>query len=148
MQVILLEKIDKLGKIGELIQVRSGYARNFLIPKGKAVIGTKKNIELFEIQRKKIELEKINQLSLAKIRADKVINLGLIHIYVKSGEEGKLFGSIGARDIANRISELGVLVKKSEIKLSSGLIRNIGIYEVIFQPHLEHTISIKINVSS
>ncbi|CAL4325590.1 50S ribosomal protein L9 [Buchnera aphidicola (Eriosoma grossulariae)] len=148
MQIILLKKVDKLGQIGELIYVKSGYARNYLIPTGKAMIGNKKNIELFELKKTQMEAKKNHQLALSKQRAEKIIKIGLINILAKSGEEGKLFGSIGSRDIADHISSLGITVNKNEIKLPNGLLKNIGIHEIIFQPHFELLIPIKINIVS
>ncbi|XRX42645.1 MAG: 50S ribosomal protein L9 [Buchnera aphidicola (Eriosoma harunire)] len=148
MKVILLEQMDNLGHIGTLLNVKSGYARNFLIPTGKAIIGNKENIKFLSMQKSKLKAEKIHQLSMAKERANRILNFGLIDIKVKSGEEGKLFGSIGSKDIAASILALGESIDRKEIKLPNGLIKNIGIHEILFQPNSEYVVPIKINIIS
>jgi large subunit ribosomal protein L9 len=148
MQVILLAKVKKLGNLGELVNVKSGYARNYLLPKGKAILATKKNIEIVESQ--KIELrEKIaSKLNIAKTRAKKIKLMGSIIIRSKSGEEGKLFGSIGSRDIAEAITLLGVSVNKNEIRLPNGILRHTGEHKVIFLPHNEIRLEITVDIIS
>lgn len=132
MKVILLDKIDNLGGLGEEIIVRSGYARNFLIPKSKAIVATKKNIKIFKEQQIKLN-EKIAEIqNKAKSYSTKINELGHITISVKSGIEGKLFGSIGAKDIANVLSKtIGFKILKSQIRLPRGsALRAIGTYQI------------------
>ncbi|KAA5738129.1 50S ribosomal protein L9, partial [Acinetobacter baumannii] len=97
MQVILLDKIGNLGGLGDTVNVKSGYARNFLIPQGKAVMATKGNVEMFEARRAELEAKVAEQLTAAEARAEKVNALEAVVIAYKAGDEGKLFGSIGTR---------------------------------------------------
>ena len=95
MQVILLDKVANLGSLGDQVNVKAGYARNFLVPQGKAVPATKKNVEFFEVRRAELEAKLADVLSAANARAEKINALGSVTIASKSGDEGKLFGSIG-----------------------------------------------------
>ena len=137
MQVILLDKIGNLGGLGDQVNVKSGYARNFLIPQGKAVMATKGNVEMFEARRAELEAKVAEQLTAAEARAEKVNALEGVSIASKAGDEGKLFGSIGTRDIADAITAAGVEVAKSEVRLPEGALRNIGEFEVSIQLHSE-----------
>ena len=137
MQVILLDKIAHLGKVGDQVNVKSGYARNFLIPQGKAVMATKANIEHFEARRAELEEKAAQALAAAVDRAARLEALGSVTIASKAGDEGRLFGSIGTRDIADAITAKGVEVAKSEVRLPNGLIRTLGEHEVTFQFHGE-----------
>ncbi|WP_422667442.1 50S ribosomal protein L9 [Buchnera aphidicola] len=137
MDVILLSNINKLGNSGTRIRVKSGYARNFLIPKGKAILANKKNVESFEAQRIALEQEKTSKLIIAQERAEKIKNIQSIKIFSKSGSEGKIFGSVGIRSIIKELTLLGFKVHKKEIKLPNGSLRKIGLHEIIFQPHYE-----------
>ncbi|KGY11159.1 50S ribosomal protein L9 [Vibrio tubiashii] len=137
MQVILLDKIGKLGALGETVNVKSGYARNFLIPQGKAVMATKANVEMFEARRAELEAKAAEQLAASEARAEKVNALEAVVIASKAGDEGKLFGSIGTRDIADAITAAGVEVVKSEVRLPEGALRNIGEFEISVQLHSE-----------
>ena len=137
MQVILLDKIAHLGKVGDQVNVKSGYARNFLIPQGKAVMATKANIEHFEARRAELEEKAAQALAAALDRAARLEALGSVPIASKAGDEGRLFGSIGTRDIADAITAKGVEVAKSEVRLPNGLIRTLGEHEVTFQFHGE-----------
>ena len=110
MQVILLDKVANLGSLGDQVNVKAGYARNFLVPQGKAVPATKKNVEFFEARRAELEAKLADVLSAAEARATKINELGSVTIASKAGDEGKLFGSIGTRDIAEAISAAGVEV--------------------------------------
>ena len=116
MEVILLDKIAKLGGLGDKVTVKSGYARNFLLPKGKAVFASKANVEHFEARRADLEKKLAEQLTAAQARAAKLAELAEITIASKAGDEGKLFGSIGTRDIADAITEAGVEVVKAEVR--------------------------------
>ncbi|CAL4325908.1 50S ribosomal protein L9 [Buchnera aphidicola (Protaphis terricola)] len=135
MEVILLLKINKLGDIGSIIKVKSGYARNYLIPQGKAILANKKNIESFKAQKVQLEKEDINKLLIAKDRAEKIKNIKSITIYSKVKKEGKIFGSVGIRNIINKLSQINIKINKKEIKLPNGLLRHLGEHTVIFQPH-------------
>ncbi|AXH63748.1 50S ribosomal protein L9 [Providencia huaxiensis] len=135
MQVILLDKVANLGSLGDQVNVKSGYARNFLVPQGKAVPATKKNIEFFEARRAELEAKLADVLAAAQARAAAVTALGSVTLASKAGDEGKLFGSIGTRDIADAITAAGVQVAKSEVRLPNGVLRTTGDHEVHFQLH-------------
>ena len=137
MQVILLDKIAHLGKVGDQVNVKSGFARNYLIPQGKAVMATAANIEHFEARRAELEEKAAHALAAAVDRAARLEALGSVTIASKAGDEGRLFGSIGTRDIADAITAKGVEVAKSEVRLPNGLIRTLGEHEVTFQFHGE-----------
>ena len=137
MQVILLDKIAHLGKVGDQVNVKSGFARNYLIPQGKAVMATKANIEHFEARRAELEEKAAQALAAAADRSTRLEALGSVTIAAKAGDEGRLFGSIGTRDIAEAITAKGVEVAKSEVRLPNGLIRTLGEHEVTFQFHGE-----------
>ena len=125
MQVILLEKIRNLGTLGEEVKVKSGYARNFLVPQGKAVYATKENIAKFEQRRAELEKRSAERLADATVRKEKLEALPPLTFTVKAGEEGKLFGSIGTRDIAELITKAGLPVEKREVLLSQGVLRRV-----------------------
>lgn len=146
MQVILLDKIAKLGGLGDQVAVKSGYARNYLIPQGKAVMATKANVEHFEARRAELEAKVAATLAAAQARAEKVAALGVVTITSKAGDEGKLFGSIGTRDIADAVTAAGLNVTKSEVRLPEGVLRNTGEYEVSLQLHSEVFATVKLNV--
>ncbi|WP_054673980.1 50S ribosomal protein L9 [Parasalinivibrio latis] len=146
MQVILLDKIANLGGLGDQVAVKSGYARNFLIPQGKAVMATKANVEFFEARRAELEAKVAEALEAAKVRANAVEALEGVEIASKAGDEGKLFGSIGTRDIADAITAAGVEVKKSEVRLPEGALRTTGEFEVSIQLHSEVFATAKIVV--
>ena len=146
MQVILLDKIGNLGGLGDQVNVKSGYARNFLIPQGKVVMATKENVAMFETRRAELEAKVSEQLAAAEARAETVNTLEGVIIASKAGDEGKLFGSIGTRDIADAITAAGVAVVKSEVRLPEGAIRNIGEFEVSIQLHSEVFATAKIAI--
>jgi large subunit ribosomal protein L9 len=145
MEIILLENVGRLGGLGDKVNVKAGYGRNFLVPFGKAVPATKTNIESFEVRR--VELEKIaaEKLSAAQARAE-TLNVLELTVVAKSGDEGKLFGSIGTRDIADLIIAAGVAVDKSEVRLPEGVIRELGNFEVDVQIHSAVTATVKLAV--
>lgn len=145
MELILLEKISGLGNLGDKVTVKPGHARNFLIPQGKAVRLTTENLEKFEKQR--AEWEKIAQgkLSEAQKRADDIKKLNIV-IPASVSEEGKLYGSVGTRDIAQAITNLGVKIEKSEILLPHGAFRFVGEYDVILHLHSDVELTVKISI--
>ena len=145
MEVILLESIGKLGQLGDKIAVKGGFGRNYLIPQGKAVPATEENIARFEERRAELEKAEADKLTAAQARADELNDLE-ISVVAKAGDEGKLFGSIGTRDIAEAISEAGVAVEKSEVRLPAGVIRTIGEFDVALQLHPEVTAHMKLTV--
>ena len=144
MEIILLDKIANLGGLGDTVNVKAGFARNFLFPQGKAVPATKSNIELFEQRRAEYEAKVAEELSAAQARADKVAELGEVTIAAPAGDEGKLFGSVGTRDIADAITAAGVTVSKAEVKLPTGTLRETGEYDIDLQLHSEVTTSVKV----
>ena len=146
MQVILLDKIANLGNLGDQVAVKSGFARNFLFPKGKAVPATKANIETFEARRADLEAKIAEELVAAQARAEKLEALAEVTLVSKAGDEGKLFGSIGTRDIADAISAVGVEVAKSEVRLPLGTIRETGEFDVAIPVHSGVTATIKVIV--
>ena len=138
MQVILLDKIVHLGNVGDQVNVKSGFARNFLIPQGKAVMATKANIEHFEARRAELEAAAAASLAAAQARAAQVSALGSVTIASKAGEdEGRLFGAITTRDVAEAVTAAGVEIAKSEVRLPNGPIRTLGDHDVRFQLHGE-----------
>lgn len=137
MQVILLDKIAHLGNVGSQVNVKSGYARNYLIPQGKAVMATAANVEYFESRRAELEAKAATALAEAQARAEKIAALESVTIASKAGDEGRLFGSITTRDVAEAVTAAGVEVAKSEVRLSTGPIRTTGEHEVKFQLHGE-----------
>ncbi|MBU2203707.1 MAG: 50S ribosomal protein L9 [Gammaproteobacteria bacterium] len=146
MQIILLDKVSNLGGLGDNVTVKSGYARNFLFPQGKAVPATKANIEKFEARRAELEAKLAADLAAANDRAAKVAALGEVTIASKAGDEGKLFGSVGTRDIADAITEAGVKVSKAEVKLPNGTLRETGEFDIDVQLHAEVTATVKVVV--
>jgi len=146
MQIILLDKVANLGGLGDNVAVKSGYARNFLFPQGKAVPATKANIEKFEARRAELEAKLADDLTAANDRAAKLAALGEVTIASPAGDEGKLFGSVGTRDIANAITAAGVEVSKSEVKLPVGTLRETGEFEIDLQLHAEVIATVKVVV--
>jgi large subunit ribosomal protein L9 len=144
MDIILLDKIANLGGLGDKVTVKSGYARNFLFPQGKAVPATKVNVEKFEARRAELEAKIAEQHAAAQARADKISALGEVTIASPAGDEGKLFGSVGTRDIAAAITAAGVEVTKSEVKLPVGTLRETGEFEIDLQIHSDVTATIKL----
>ena len=144
MQVILLEKVRNLGELGDQVNVKSGYGRNFLLPQGKAVSATKENKAIFDAKRAELEKAQAATLAAAQARAEK-FNGFILKIARKAGEEGKLFGSVGTSDIAEAATAAGVELAKSEIELSRGTLREVGDHEVGISLHPE--VQCKITVS-
>ena len=147
MEIILLEKIPNLGGLGDKVSVKPGYGRNFLIPQGKAVAATAEKIAQFEQRRAELEKKAAESLAAAQVRADAIAKL-IVSIAHKAGEEGRLYGSIGTRDIADAITKEGVQVEKHEVRLPTGAIRNIGDYEVAIQVHGDVVAQLQLKVIS
>ena len=145
MQVILLEKIDKVGLLGDLVEVKSGFARNFLLPQGKAEMATPDNVEAF--QQRRAELEKQQADALADANARKATLDGTtVSITSRSGTEGKLFGSIGAEEIRAAFEAAGQTVDKKEIRLSEGPLRLVGEHTVTLHLHPDVNADVIVNV--
>ena len=143
MQVILLEKIRNLGELGDSVTVANGYGRNFLLPQGKAVPATKDNLEKFEARRAELEKKAAEALSAAEKRAEQFAEL-TVTIEAYAGDEGKLFGSVGTKDIADAASAAGVALEKSEVRLPEGAFRNTGEFEVSIHLHTDVDATLKV----
>jgi large subunit ribosomal protein L9 len=149
-EVILLEKMRNLGALGDMVKVKPGFARNYLIPQSKAVFANKENIAKFEQRR--AELEKIaaekHQQALARQKI--IMDVGVLTILAKVGEEGKLFGSIGTRDIVDALNlalgKTDVTVEKHEVQLSEGTLRHLGEYDITLDLESDITATVKVNV--
>lgn len=148
MEVILLEKMRNLGALGDKVRVKPGFARNYLIPQGKAVYANKENLAKFELRR--AELEKIAQekYQQALVRQQAINQLGVITIKAKAGEEGKLFGSIGTRDIMEALHALGADIEKREICLPEGTLRTLGEHEILIELEGDVAATIKLNIEA
>lgn len=145
MEVILLEKVANLGSLGDKVKVKAGYGRNFLLPYGKAVPATADNLKAFEERRAELEKAAAEKLAEAQTRGE-TLEGSSVTITSKAGEEGKLFGSIGVRDIADAITAAGTEVEKSEVRLPEGPIRVVGEYEIELQLHSDVTVAINLAV--
>ena len=137
MEVILLDNVGSLGGLGDRVDVKPGYGRNFLIPQGKAVPATPENGEKFEARRAELEAAAAATLGAAQKRAEGIQALEQVQIAATAGEEGKLFGSVGTRDIAEALTAAGCDTDKSEVRLPDGAIRELGEYEIMIQLHAE-----------
>jgi len=146
MEVILLENIGNLGSLGDTVDVKSGYGRNFLIPQGKAVPATEDNVAKFEARRAELEAAAAQATAAAESRAETINALGLISITAIAGEEGKLFGSVGTRDIADAVTAAGAEIDKAEVRLPEGALRELGEYEVAIQLLGDVTASVAVAV--
>lgn len=144
MEVILLDKVNKLGGIGDVVAVKPGYARNFLIPGKKAVMATKANLASFEERRAELEAQAAARKAEAVARGEALVGKTFT-ITANAGDEGKLFGSVGAADIADVIST-AVTVAKSEVRLPDGALRHTGSYEIDVQLHAEVVIPVTLNI--
>ena len=146
MEVILLDKVENLGNLGDKVNVKSGYGRNYLLPQGKATMATPENIKVFEERRAELEKQAADKLSAAQARAAKLNELE-ISITANAGDEGKLFGSIGTHDIAEVLTNnAGIEVHKSEVRLPNGTIRNVGEYSIDLHLHSDVDATIKLIV--
>ena len=148
MEVILLDKLAHLGGLGDKVKVRNGYARNYLLPQKKAVMATKENLAKFEAQRAELEAKIAAELKAAEDRAAKLAAIGTVTILAKAGDEGKLFGSIGTRDIADALTAAGCEIHKSEVRLPEGVLRSVGEYEIALQLHADVKSVIKLVIAA
>ncbi len=148
MQVILLEKVQKLGNLGDEVKVKSGFGRNFLVPNGKALPATKANREVFESRRADLEAAAAKVLGEAEQRKEKLVAAGDLSIMANAGVEGKLFGSITAADIADQLNAAGADIDRNEVRLPSGPLRHTGEYNIDVQLHADVIVTVKVDVTS
>lgn len=147
MDVILLERIKNVGELGDKVNVAAGFGRNFLIPHGKAVAATAENLKAFEARRAELEAKANEHLAQANARAEK-LNALVVGITAKASEEGKLYGSIGTRDIAVAVTEAGSEIHKSEVLLPEGPIHAVGEYDVEVSVHSDVKATVKIIINA
>jgi large subunit ribosomal protein L9 len=145
MQVILLQKVANLGNIGDLVNVKSGYGRNFLLPKGKATVATADNVAKFEARRAEFEKKARDEFAAAQARGAKLQGFK-VTVAAKAGTEGKLFGSVGTADIAEACTRAGFKVERAEVDLAGGLIRNTGEHIVRLHLHTDVTVDLPVTV--
>ena len=145
MNIILLERIEKLGQMGELVSVKAGYARNFLLPQGKAVFASKQNIKMFEEKKSQLEGENITRKTEAKNLADNISFKEIVLIRAAS-ESGQLYGSVSAKDISNAVTEAGLSIKKSQVDLNKA-IKTLSYEDILIKLHPEVSIDLKLNIA-
>lgn len=145
MEIILLQKVPNLGVMGDRVKVRAGYARNFLLPKGKATLATAQNVVKFETRRAELEREAHEQFMAAKARAGQAQDLKL-RVTAKAGSEGKLFGSIGTTDVVEACQGAGIKVARSEVRLPDGPIRAVGEHTIVLHLHADVEIELPLTV--
>lgn len=145
MNIILLESIPNLGVLGDQVSVKAGYGRNYLIPKGKAVFATKENQAHFETRRAELEAKAAASLAEAEKRKTAIEALN-VTIESNAGDEGKLFGSIGTRDIADAVTQAGAAIEKHEVRMPEGAIRLIGDYDIELSLHTDVVATVKVAV--
>jgi len=147
MDVILLEKVANLGNLGDRVAVKSGYARNFLLPKGKATLATPANVARFEARRAELEKAAAALLAAAQARAAGLQGFKLV-ITAKAGNEGKLFGSIGTSDIADAATRAGQKVERAELRLPNGPLRTVGEHLVSVHLHTDVDVDLQVVIQS
>ena len=145
MNVILLDNVENLGNIGDLVKVKPGYGRNFLIPQGKAALATPQNIKEIEARRAELEKAAAEELAAAQQRAKAVDGVELV-IAANAGSEDKLFGSVGPIDIVEALKEVQVEIERSEVRMPDGPIHELGEYEVGVHLHSEVNATVKVRV--
>lgn len=145
MEVILVEKIDRLGGLGDLVNVKSGFARNYLLPTGKAKVATPANVAEVEARRAEFEKSAADALAAAEAKRDQLSKLE-VSLSSKSGTEGRLFGSVGNADIAEAITAAGVEVAKRDVRLPEGPIRLAGDYEITLHLHADVDAVVKVTI--
>lgn len=147
MEIILLEKVDNVGALGDKVTVKSGYARNYLIPKGKAVFASADNVAAFEERRAELEKQAAEKLAAAEARKAQLEALEAgVTIAHQAGDEGKLFGSVGTGDIVAAVAEKGIELHKAEIRMPEGAFREVGEYEVVLHLHTDVNATLKVTV--
>jgi len=147
MEIILLQKVDNVGGIGDRVRVKSGYARNYLIPQGKATLATAANIAKFESRRAELEAKAAGELGAAQARAKKLEGLK-IKIEMQAGTEGKLFGSVGTVDIAEEVGKRGIEIERSEVRLPDGPLRVIGEHHIELHLHADVNVGLTVVIEA
>lgn len=147
MNVILLEKVQNLGGLGEQVTVKSGYARNCLIPQGKAKPATKENLAEFEARRVELEKQAAELLAAAQTIYEK-INGMVVKVEASAGDEGKLFGSVGTQDIADALHASGFEIERRQVRLPDGPMRTTGTFEIDIQLHTDVVAAINVEISA
>ncbi|MEN8180306.1 MAG: 50S ribosomal protein L9 [Pseudomonadota bacterium] len=145
MDIILLQKVDNLGDLGDKVNVKSGYGRNFLIPSGRAVAATADNLKAFEARRAELEKDAAEQLAAAEKRKE-VLDGMVVSISCKAGDEGRLFGSVGTADIAKAVADAGAELERKEVLLPNGAFRVAGEYEVDLRLHADVNAALKLTI--
>jgi large subunit ribosomal protein L9 len=146
MEVILLEKVANLGGLGDKVNVRPGYGRNYLIPQGKAKPATAENVAYFEAQRAELERKAAEELATAQARAEKLEALS-VTITANAGEEGKLFGSVGPQDIADAVTAAGETLARHEVRMPEGPLRAVGEYSIELHLHADVNATVSVSVT-
>ena len=147
MEIILLQKVDNVGGIGDRVRVKSGYARNYLIPQGKATLATAANIAKFESRRAELEAKAAGELGAAQARAKKLEGLK-IKIEMQAGAEGKLFGSVGTLDIAEAVGKHGTEIERSEVRLPDGPLRVVGEHHIELHLHADVNVGLTVVIEA
>ena len=145
MNVILLDKVENLGDIGDLVTVKPGFGRNYLLPQGKAALATKEKIAEVEARRAELEKAAAAELAAAKDRAKLADGMELV-IPANAGEEGKLFGSVGPMDICEAFSKVGVEVERSEVRMPDGPIHELGDFSIGLHLHADVNVDVSLKV--
>tara|TARA_B000000557_G_C20601086_1_gene369704 strand:- start:29 stop:487 length:459 start_codon:yes stop_codon:yes gene_type:complete len=145
MQVILLDKIAKLGNLGDSVKVKAGYGRNYLLPKGKAMLATKENLAIIEEQKAEL-VKKMEESKSKAVKKGELLSELTLSISARVGEEGKLFGSVGTQDICDAINKHSIEVEKKEILLADGPLRTVGTHEIAIRLHPDVTIGLEVSI--
>jgi len=145
MELILLEKVQNLGDLGDLVKVKAGFGRNYLVPQGKAALATKENLERFEARRAELEAAAKDKLGQALARQSGLVDL-VVEVTANASDEGNLYGSIGTREIASAAAALGHEINKSEIIMGEGPIRTVGEFDIVVHLHTDVEAVIKVIV--
>ena len=146
MDLILLEKVQNVGDLGDLVKVKAGFGRNYLVPQGKAVPATKENLAQFEARRAELEAAAKDKLGQAQARQASLADV-VVEITANASEEGNLYGSIGPREVANAVTALGHEINKSEVIMGEGPIRTVGEFDVVVSLHADVDTQIKVIVN-
>ena len=145
MDLILLEKVTNLGDLGDLVKVKSGFGRNYLVPHGKAVPATKDNLAQFETRREELEAAAADRLGQAQARESGLAEV-VVEISANASDEGNLYGSIGPREVASAVSAIGHEISKAEVVMGEGPIRTVGEFDVVVHLHADVETHVKVVV--
>jgi large subunit ribosomal protein L9 len=145
MEVILFETVQNLGRVGDQVKVKPGYARNYLLPQGKAALATPEAAKAVEARRAEFEKREATERAEAQTKADSISGKSFTLVR-KAGEEGRLFGSVGASDLVDALADSGIALTRHEVLLSDGPMRQIGDYEVVLRLHFEVETTINVSI--